>query len=125
VEAVFNLQQFTEYNIPATVEGGIISKLSQFYNEPSDEFRGVYSRYLPIIENFIKFWDETMVVDEFETDFEVDELSMLFKVWCSSTNIQIVLNDSTIIDLVAYYYRRLKYRTTSLSIKFVVEKRRT
>jgi hypothetical protein len=79
--------------------------LSQFYNEPSDEFRGVYSRYLPIIENFIKFWDETMVVDEFETDFEVDELSMLFKVWCSSTNIQIVLlNDSTIIDLVAYYY---------------------
>jgi hypothetical protein len=60
--------------------------LSQFYNEPSDEFRGVYSRYLPIIENFIKFWDETMVVDEFETDFEVDELSMLFKVWCSSTN---------------------------------------
>jgi hypothetical protein len=84
---------------------GIISKLSQFYNEPSDEFRGVYSRYLPIIENFIKFWDETMVVDEFETDFEVDELSMLFKVWCSSTNIQIVLlNDSTIIDLVAYYY---------------------
>jgi hypothetical protein len=30
---------------------------------------------------------------------------MLFKVWCSSTNIQIVLlNDSTIIDLVAYYY---------------------
>jgi hypothetical protein len=59
-----------------------------------------------------------MVVDEFETDFEVDELSMLFKVWCSSTNIQIVLlNDSTIIDLVAYYYPSLKYRTTSLSIK--------
>jgi hypothetical protein len=94
VEAVFNLQQFTII-FQQPLKEGIISKLSQFYNEPSDEFRGVYSRYLPIIENFIKFWDETMVVDEFETDFEVDELSMLFKVWCSSTNIQIVLlNDS-------------------------------
>jgi hypothetical protein len=61
---------------------GIISKLSQFYNEPSDEFRGVYSRYLARISLSS---GTTMVVDEFETDFEVDELSMLFKVWCSST----------------------------------------
>lgn len=94
-----------------TLKECIISKLSQFYNEPTDEFRGVYSKYLPIIETFIKFWDETMIYDELETDFEVDEVSTLFKIWCSETNIQItLLNDTTIIDLVAYYYPSIEIK---------------
>jgi hypothetical protein len=113
----------TQNNLPniifqQTLKDGIISKLSQFYNEPSDEFRGVYSKYLPIIEKFIKFWDETMIYDELETDFEVDELSTLFKLWCSNANIQIVLlNDTTIIDLIAYYYPSIDIKNNKFIYK--------
>jgi hypothetical protein len=100
----------THNNLPniifqQTLKDIIILKLPQFYNEQTDDFRGVYSKYLPIIEKFIKFWDEPMIHDDREVDFEVDEISTLFKIWCSDTNIQIVLlNETTIIDLVAYYY---------------------
>lgn len=123
----------TQNNLPniifqQTLKDGIISKLSQFYNEPSDEFRGVYSKYLPIIEKFIKFWDETIVYDELETDFEVDELSTLFKIWCSNSNIQIVLmNDTTIIDLIAYYYPSIEITNNKFinKVSSIMWKKRT
>lgn len=48
------------------------------YNETQDCFLGMNSKFLPSIQFFIRFWNETMVYDPTETDLEMDEISMLF-----------------------------------------------
>jgi hypothetical protein len=54
------------------------------YDEASDCFIGITSKYLPAHIDFIKFWENTICKDNielFDNEFEVDELSSLFKLW--------------------------------------------
>jgi hypothetical protein len=48
------------------------------YNESQDCFFGMNSKFLPSIQFFIRFWNETMIYEPTETDLEMDEISMLF-----------------------------------------------
>ena len=58
------------------------------YDESSDSFINITSKYLPIESDFIKFWEKTIIINEsqdfsqnLEEEIEVDELCMLFKNW--------------------------------------------
>ena len=83
----------------------LTDKLSVYYNEEHDTFIGICSKHLPAIQTFLNFWDETMIIDETETDFEIDEVVTLFKKW-SDINGQnnTLLNDKQILDLIAYFF---------------------
>jgi hypothetical protein len=62
------------------------------YNEETDTFINITSKYLPIESDFIKFWEKTITVDEtddFEEEIEVDELCSLFKNWVKQQQQQI------------------------------------
>ena len=51
------------------------------------------------------FWDETIVLDSSECDFEIEEVVSLFKKWCNINNIgSINMNDKQIIDLIQYFF---------------------
>ena len=56
------------------------------YNEGTDSFTNVTSKYLPTISDFTQFWETTIVSvlnETFDEEIEIDEICLLFKIWCS------------------------------------------
>jgi hypothetical protein len=88
-----------------TLKTCLIEKLSQFYNEEIDSFIGICSKYLPDIQKFLCFWNETIEFDITENDFEIEEITYLFRKWCEDKNENTTnMNDKQILDLISYYY---------------------
>jgi len=81
------------------------------YDEEKDCFTGITSIHLPAVSQFIKFWDETMIIcndsddniDNEYNEFEIDEICVLFKQWCTGTHSK-VMNDVLILDLIQHFY---------------------
>jgi hypothetical protein len=88
-----------------TLKSHLVEKLANYYNSELDTFVGICSHYLPSIQTFLQFWNNTMIVDETETDLEVGEILVMYRKWCEINNeISGNINDKHILDLVAYYY---------------------
>lgn len=75
------------------------------YDESSDSFINITSKYLPIESDFIKFWEKTIVINEsedfsqnLEEEIEVDELCMLFKNWVKQYSEEILLSSGNISE---------------------------
>ena len=78
------------------------------YDEEKDGFTGITSIHLPAVSQFIKFWDETMLLcnDSNENEYnelEIDEVCILFKQW-SPTSYSKVISDILILDLIQHFY---------------------
>jgi hypothetical protein len=87
------------------MKGFLIEKLTLYYNETIDSFVGICSKYLPAIQQFLQFWNETIEYDETEIDYEIEEITFLFRKWCEIKNeVASNLNDKQFLDLIAYYY---------------------
>jgi hypothetical protein len=66
---------------------------------------GVCSKFLPAINIFLNFWNETMVDEDMETDLEIEEIIILFRKWCENNNEMVSqLTDKQMLDLISYYY---------------------
>jgi len=79
------------------------------YNEKEDSFNDITSTHLPVVSNFMKFWDSTISEDEFdeEPEIEIDELSSLFKLWLGKNKINHInlnISDSVLIELIRHFY---------------------
>lgn len=72
------------------------------YNEENDKFSNITSAHLPIVGDFIRFWNDTVTVDTMEDEFEIDEILYLFKKWIKKSNIHITEN--FLLDLIRHYY---------------------
>jgi hypothetical protein len=83
----------------------IVQKYSSVYNETTDSFIGICSKYMPSIQTFLQFWGDTMESVDNEYDLEIEEIRMLFKRWTSENNIFVNhMNESQLVDLIAYYF---------------------
>ena len=81
------------------------SKLSGNYSEESDAFTGIFSKFLPEIQSFTQFWDETMLDDDDETGLELGEIRHLFSLWGKQQNVSAFgTSDEQMLDLIQYYY---------------------
>jgi len=81
------------------------TRLEKYYVEDTDTFVNICSSHLPSIQQFLNFWKESIYIDENETDFEIEELHILFKKWCEINNeYPSHINDKRIIDLITYYF---------------------
>ena len=78
------------------------------YNATDDLFLNVYSKYIPFIQKFLLFWNENMIEDVSEFDFEIDEIHSLYKQWCKSNNDIVPINEKQILDLVYYYFPHIE-----------------
>jgi hypothetical protein len=72
------------------------------YIEQSDSYFNITSKLLPVISNFIKFWDETMIKDEDEIYIEIDEINNLFKHWSGKSST--LITDDILLDLIQHFY---------------------
>jgi hypothetical protein len=92
-----------------TLKTQLVSSLSQYYNETTDSFIGICSKHLPEIQKFLSYWEETIIVDENEMDFEIEEIIILFRRWCATNNEHATnLNDKQILDVISYFYPHLE-----------------
>jgi len=83
------------------------------YDEKTDSFLNVTSKYLPVIADFILFWERTMMttLDEFiDFDYELenDEVCYLFKYWVQEnkeeTTSNGMINENDIIKILSHFY---------------------
>jgi hypothetical protein len=77
------------------------------YDETTDSFINITSKYLPIESDFIKFWEKTIIIYDqnnfedsinFEEEIEVDELCTLFKNWVKQQNEELLLSNGNISE---------------------------
>lgn len=87
------------------------------YNEESDSFMGITSKYLPLYSNFILFWENSIITNEnsengndilFDNEFEIDELCSLFKYWTKQNVGQIIANgnisEENIVKILKHFF---------------------
>ena len=94
------------------------------YNQETCLYSGITSKKLPLISNFLLFWNTTIKykdIEETETNtwtefdlffhsspgLEISEIVSLFKYWLHIGNKNIAgisITESSIIDLITYYY---------------------
>ena len=88
----------------------LLHHLGENYDESSDTFVGIFSKYMPVIQKFLQFWDENMDYDESECDqeLEIDEIIQLFKKWIRETSDGLTnvpnINDAQVLDLITHFY---------------------
>ena len=88
-----------------TLKTCLLDKLSGFYKEEKDSFYGICCRYLPIVQTFIEFWEETVVIDPTESGFEIEELHILYRHWCFTNDEQLKnITSKQILDIILYFY---------------------
>lgn len=85
----------------------LLEQLGENYDENSDTFIGIFSKFMPVIQKFLQFWDENMSYDESELELEIDEIIQLFKKWVRETseggNIPNI-TDTQVLDLITHFY---------------------
>lgn len=89
----------------AKLKSRLIEVLARHYDAEQDTFHGVNSKYLPNVCKFLQFWDETMVEDTSEVDFELEigEIATLFKLWRGKDSM-INMSEKQIVDIIEYFY---------------------
>jgi hypothetical protein len=103
-------QFLTDNELPSVIflhglKNMLIQRLSPQYSEDLDSFMGVCSKFLPAINIFLNFWNETMIDEDMETDLEIEEIIILFRKWCEINNEMVSqLTDKQMLDLISYYY---------------------
>lgn len=91
-----------------TLKGLLKNALS--FDEETDSFVGITSKYIPLYKNFIQFWNETVRycedVNEFENDLEIDEINSLFKLWTKKQNniTKHFLTEENIIKILQHFF---------------------
>ena len=102
-------KHLNEKNLPnILLHETLLSMLKQKinYNETEEIFTGVTSKILPVVAEFIQFWDETVIEYANEViataEYEIDEIALLFKKWTNKKFNDI--EDSFILELIRHLY---------------------
>lgn len=87
----------------------LLKERLQNYDEVTDTFYGVTSKYLPCVQKFLQFWEETIVEATF--GYDIDEIAEIFNKW--TKNEQDTLTESTkpeniseqdVIKIISHFY---------------------
>lgn len=90
---------------------------SQKYDEQTDSFRELGSSQMPLIQKFLKFWDETVIEDtQPYAELEMEEISQLFRYWLSRNanpnpkkkDKHFILKESQLLDILSYFHPELE-----------------
>jgi len=100
-------QFLSSYNLPNVIFSGTLNnylKTILSYDEETDSFIGITSKYLPLHKNFIEFWNTTIFQtnsQEFDNELEIDEISSLFKHWSKN---KVTLTEENIIKILKHFF---------------------
>ncbi len=87
-----------------TLKTHLTNQLKDYYNEETDSFTGVNSRYVPIIKKFLHFWENNIQEDDCG-EYEISELCFLFKKWSQNNGDPVKsVTEKQVLDLITYFY---------------------
>ena len=89
------------------------SKLS--YNQEINSFINLTSTHLPIVAQFLNFWDSTMIEEATSLGFEADEVVCLFKKYLDKSSI--VIKDDMLIEWILHYYPHIVIQKNKYILK--------
>lgn len=81
----------------------LIAMLDHNYLADSDCFVGISSKYLPTVNKFLQFWEETMVYDETEPEIEISEVATLFR-----QNTGGGIGETQIVNILTHFFPDLE-----------------
>lgn len=91
-----------------TLKSLLIGAFENEYVCEADAFCGLTSKYLPQIQRFIAFWEETISLDgtSHNMEYEIEELCLLFKNWQERKEKggYVFIGDTQMLDLIGFYF---------------------
>jgi hypothetical protein len=90
------------------------------YNEDTDSFIGITSKYLPIQSDFINFWENTINVlsnendniNVFNHELEIDEICSLFKSWSKINSENLFSNrnisEENVVKILKHFFPNIE-----------------
>lgn len=116
-------QFLSNSNLPNIIYSNSLKNLlkeSYNYNETTDSFIGITSKYLPIQSDFIKFWDSSIQVvsneynNTFNHELEIDEICSLFKSWTKSKILTDIvssngnISDDNVLKILKHFFPNIE-----------------
>ena len=98
-------------NLYQTVYKKILTEtyFPQHYDAEKDIFTPLGSSHIPLIQKFLKFWNETTVEDSNSyVELEIDEIATLFRRWTKGKYQKYVIKESKIVDILSYFKPELE-----------------
>jgi len=98
-------------NLYQTVYKKILTE--KFFPEKYDAEKDVYtplgSSHIPLIQKFLKFWNETTIEDSNSyVELEIEEIVTLFRRWIKKKYQKYVIKESKILDILSYFKPELE-----------------
>jgi len=96
-------------NIMYTTSLKNILKEKYTYDEVSDSFKGITSKYLPIYRDFINFWNSTIKIDtelsnnNFYNELEIDEICSLFKIKTKQS-----ISEEIVLKILTHFFPNIE-----------------
>jgi hypothetical protein len=85
---------------------------SNYYKTDGDYFVGIGSSQWPMIQTFLRYWNETMIIDENEIELEIEEITNLFRLWGETVRTYkwevFSLTESQILDVISYFFPEIQ-----------------
>ena len=83
-----------------------LSRQLMTYDEPTDSYLRVTSKHLPVVGNFLEFWDAHMTTDTDDQldELEIEEICYLFKSGCSKVSSNALVAEKEILSLIEHFY---------------------
>jgi len=78
------------------------------YDEQSDTFYNITSKYLPCVRDFIQFWDNTISTAGVDNEFELDELCLLFKKWSQDNLSNGSISESDVLKILNHFFPNIE-----------------
>jgi hypothetical protein len=110
-------QFLSNYNLPNVIYSNTLKNIMKEkfeYVEENDSFIGITSKHLPTYGVFIKFWENTIMAHNLETEIvfdnelEIDELCGLFKHWVKQNSEQNISNgnisEENILKILKHFF---------------------
>lgn len=118
-------QFLSNSNLPNIIYSNTLKNLLKelyTYNEDTDSFIGITSKYLPIQSDFINFWENTINVlsndniseneNVFNHELEIDEICSLFKSWSKINSEQLFSNgnisEENVVKILKHFFPNIE-----------------
>ena len=110
-------QFLSKFNLPNVIYSNTLKNLIKekySYDEVSDSFIAITSKFVPIYNDFIQFWENSIVNNNseigllFDNEIEIDELCSLFKSWAKQTDCPLMttgnISEENILKILKHFF---------------------
>jgi hypothetical protein len=107
-------QFLSQFQLPNMIYSNSLKNLLKekyIYNEITETFQGITSKFLPMQHDFIKFWETNISTvdseDSFDSEFEIDELCSLFKLWAKNTDVTLTngnISEENMLKILGHFF---------------------